>query len=51
MRESLELFAGYYRHPLDVDQVVDLVGLEEKRDARVRRSPADSSAGSTSASA
>jgi ABC-2 type transport system ATP-binding protein len=34
--ESLELFAGYYRDPLDVDQVVGLVGLEEKRDDRVR---------------
>jgi ABC-2 type transport system ATP-binding protein len=34
--ESLALFAGYYRHPLDVAQVVGLVGLEEKRDARVR---------------
>jgi ABC-2 type transport system ATP-binding protein len=34
--ESLELFAGYYRNPLDVAQVVGLVGLEEKRDARVR---------------
>jgi ABC-2 type transport system ATP-binding protein len=34
--ESLELFGGYYRRPLDVDQVVGLVGLEEKRDARVR---------------
>jgi ABC-2 type transport system ATP-binding protein len=34
--ESLELFAGYYRDPLDVDRVVVLVGLEEKRKARVR---------------
>src|SRR4029079_3417892 len=34
--ESLELFAGYYRASLDVDRVVRLVGLEEKRDARVR---------------
>jgi ABC-2 type transport system ATP-binding protein len=34
--ESLELFAGYYRRPLDVDRVIGLVGLEEKRDARVR---------------
>jgi ABC-2 type transport system ATP-binding protein len=34
--ESLELFAGYYRSPLDVGRVVELVGLEEKRDARVR---------------
>ncbi len=34
--ESLALFAGYYSKPLDVDQVVGLVGLEEKRTARVR---------------
>jgi ABC-2 type transport system ATP-binding protein len=34
--ESLELFAGYYQDPLDVDQVVGLVGLDEKRAARVR---------------
>jgi ABC-2 type transport system ATP-binding protein len=34
--ESLELFAGYYQDPLDVEQVVALVGLEEKRGARVR---------------
>jgi ABC-2 type transport system ATP-binding protein len=36
VRESLALFAGYYRRPLDVDQVVGLIGLEEKRAARVR---------------
>ena len=34
--ESLALFAGYYRRPRDVDQVIELVGLAEKRDARVR---------------
>jgi ABC-2 type transport system ATP-binding protein len=34
--ESLALFAGYYERPMDVDRVIDLVGLEEKRDARVR---------------
>jgi ABC-2 type transport system ATP-binding protein len=34
--ESLELFGGYYRAPLDANRVVGLVGLEEKRDARVR---------------
>ncbi len=34
--ESLQLFAGYYRRPLDVGSVIGLVGLEEKRDARVR---------------
>jgi ABC-2 type transport system ATP-binding protein len=34
--ESLDLFAGYYRAPLEVDEVIGLVGLVEKRDARVR---------------
>jgi ABC-2 type transport system ATP-binding protein len=34
--ESLGLFAGYYRHPLDVARVIDLVGLDEKQHARVR---------------
>ena len=34
--ESLELFAGYYEQPLEVDRVVELIGLTEKRRARVR---------------
>jgi ABC-2 type transport system ATP-binding protein len=34
--ESLNLFAGYYTEALDVDEVVGLIGLEEKRTARVR---------------
>ena len=34
--ESLALFAGYYRQPLEVERVISLVGLDEKRDARVR---------------
>ena len=34
--ESLSLFAGYFEHPRDVDEVVRLVGLEEKRDSYVR---------------
>jgi ABC-2 type transport system ATP-binding protein len=34
--ESLALFAGYYDRPRDVDEVVQLIGLEQKRDARVR---------------
>jgi ABC-2 type transport system ATP-binding protein len=34
--EQLELFAGYYRRPRDVGEVVRLVGLDEKRGARVR---------------
>ena len=34
--ESLALFAGYYERPRAVDEVVQLIGLEEKRDAHVR---------------
>jgi ABC-2 type transport system ATP-binding protein len=36
VRETHAVFAGYYAHPRDVDEVVDLVGLTEKRDARVK---------------
>ena len=36
VREMLHLFAGYYPAPRPVHEVVQLVGLEEKRDARVR---------------
>ena len=35
--EMLRLFAGYYREPRPVDEVIELVGLHEKRDDRVRR--------------
>ncbi len=34
VRESLELYAGYYRAPRPVDEVVALVGLEGKAGAR-----------------
>ena len=34
--ESVELFAGYYERPREVDEVIDLIGLADKRDARVR---------------
>jgi len=34
VRESLELYAGYYASPRPVDEVVELVGLAEKADAR-----------------
>ena len=34
--ENLALFAGYYRQPRPIDEVVELVGLEEKRDSLVR---------------
>jgi len=36
VRESLRIFAGYYASPRDADEVVELVQLVEKRDARVR---------------
>ena len=35
-RESLRLFAGYYRRPRDVEEVLDIVGLTEKADSRAR---------------
>ena len=35
--EMLRLFAGYYRESRPVDEVVELAGLQEKRDERVRR--------------
>jgi ABC-2 type transport system ATP-binding protein len=34
--ETHRMFAGYYDRPRDVDEVIELVGLEEKRDARVK---------------
>jgi len=34
--EMLRMFAGYYRRPRPVDEVVELVGLGEKRDARIK---------------
>jgi ABC-2 type transport system ATP-binding protein len=36
VRETHLLFAGYYARPRNVDEVVELVGLTEKRDARVK---------------
>jgi ABC-2 type transport system ATP-binding protein len=35
--ESLAQFGGYYERPRPVDEVVDLIGLGEKRNDRVRR--------------
>jgi ABC-2 type transport system ATP-binding protein len=34
--ETHRLFAGYYSSPRDIDEVIELVGLTEKRDARVK---------------
>jgi ABC-2 type transport system ATP-binding protein len=34
--EQLELFAGYYEKPRSAEEVLQLVGLEDKRDSRFR---------------
>ena len=34
VRESLDLYAGYYSEPRPVDEVIELVGLEGKAEAR-----------------
>jgi ABC-2 type transport system ATP-binding protein len=36
VRETHTMFAGYYERARDVDEVIELVGLSEKRDARVK---------------
>jgi len=36
VREIHLMFAGYYERPRAVDEVIELVGLREKRDARVK---------------
>ena len=35
--ESLDQFAGYYPRPRPTEEVIGLIGLDEKRDERVRR--------------
>jgi ABC-2 type transport system ATP-binding protein len=37
VRETVALYAGFYPSPRDVDEVVDLVGLAEKRSTRVNK--------------
>jgi ABC-2 type transport system ATP-binding protein len=37
VRETVALYAGYYPSPRDVDEVIDLVGLAEKRRTRVNK--------------
>ena len=36
VRETHAMFAGYYADPRDVEEVIELVGLGEKSDARVK---------------
>src|SRR5262249_37772974 len=35
-REVVRLFGGYYRRPRDADETLELVGLQEQADRRVR---------------
>lgn len=35
VRETLSMYGSYFPHPKDPDEVIDLVGLGEKREARV----------------
>src|SRR5439155_17439855 len=35
--ETIRMYSGYYPHPRPVDEVIELVGLTEKRDERVLR--------------
>ncbi len=35
VRETLSLYASFYERPRSVDEIVDLVGLGDKRDARI----------------
>ena len=37
VREVVELYGGYYPSPLPVDDVIEVVGLTEKRDERIKR--------------
>ena len=37
VEETINLFRGYYPHPLPLEDILDLVGLREQRHARVRR--------------
>jgi ABC-2 type transport system ATP-binding protein len=37
VRETVDLYAGYYPEPRNVDEVIDVVGLAEKRNTRVNK--------------
>jgi ABC-2 type transport system ATP-binding protein len=37
VRETVAMFAGYYAHPRDVEEVVALAGLDEQRDQRINK--------------
>ena len=35
--EVIEMYSGYYPHPRPVDEVIEVVGLQDKRDSRVNK--------------
>ena len=37
VEETIDLFRGYYPHPLPLEQLLDLVGLREQRRTRVKK--------------
>jgi ABC-2 type transport system ATP-binding protein len=37
VRETVELYGGYYEHPRPTDEVIAVVGLKEKADTRVNK--------------
>ena len=37
VEEVIELFRGYYPHPRPLDEILQIVGLEEKRESLIRR--------------
>jgi ABC-2 type transport system ATP-binding protein len=37
VRETIDMYRGYYPHPRPVDEVIEVVGLSEKRDTRVNK--------------
>ena len=37
VEETIDLFRGYFPHPLPLDEILDAVGLSEQRRARVKR--------------
>ncbi|HEX5396872.1 MAG TPA: ABC transporter ATP-binding protein [Candidatus Limnocylindria bacterium] len=37
VRETVAMFAGYYPHPRDVDEVIGLAGLTEQADRRINK--------------
>ena len=37
VRETVEMYGGYYPHPRPTAEVIELVGLAEKRDTRVNK--------------